>query len=193
MEKQNSKAAIALEDKREKFVNSAWKLISYVFFVAIGLWAIQTEHHWFWDPYTYHLPYPEGKVPSRIITFYALETGYYIYSTFAVFFEPKMKDRAQMFVHHVFTTFLLVSSFVGNTTKFGVPIMLLHDVADPPMEFAKLCIYTGRDSVLDMHLHRSPLILFCSWQMCSLLSSPEFSYSSVTTSSHVTSSTQSSG
>lgn len=147
MEKKNSKAAIALEEKREKFLTSGWKLISYVFFLAVGFWAIQTELYWFWDPYTYHLPYPEGKVPSRIMTFYALETGYYIYSTFAVFFEPKMKDRAQMFVHHIFTTFLLVSSYVGNTTKFGVPIMLLHDLADPPMEFAKLCIYTGYESV----------------------------------------------
>lgn len=150
MAKKSSQAAISLEDKREKFLTSGWKLLSYVVFVAVGLWAIQTEHYWFWNPYSYHLPYPEGIVPSRIIKFYALETGYYIYSTVAVFFEPKMKDRNQLFVHHIFTTFLLVSSYLGNTTKFGVPIMLLHDVADPPMELAKLCLYSGYELVSTM-------------------------------------------
>lgn len=163
-----TKVAKRLAEKREKFLNSAWKLFSYgikfttlkvnsrfthfflVFFVGYGLFAIQSEYGWFWNPYEYHLPYPSNKVPERILNFYALETGYYLYSTVAVFFEPRMKDRNQMFVHHIFTSFLLVSSYLGNTTKFGVPIMLLHDVADPPMEMAKLCIYTGVDTVYDM-------------------------------------------
>lgn len=160
---QKTKAAKALEDKREKFLTSGWKLLSYstqisadtapltipliAFFLAFGLWAIQTESHWFWDPYSYPLPYPGGQVPTRLISFYAMETGYYIFSCFAVFFEPKMKDRNQMFVHHLFTTFLLISSYVGNTTKFGVPIMLLHDLADPFLELSKLCLYSGYEFV----------------------------------------------
>jgi hypothetical protein len=32
-------------------------------------------------------------------------------------------------------------------TRFGVPIMLLHDIADPPMELAKLCLYSGYEMV----------------------------------------------
>lgn len=135
--------------------------------MAFGIWAIQPELYWFWDSYNYHVPYPSGKVPDRILNYYALETGYYIVSTFAIFFEPKMKDRTQMFVHHIFTTFLLVSSFVGNTTKFGVPIMLLHDVADPPLEFAKLCIYSGWETVRcggASSFHAS----CCSWLMSRL-------------------------
>lgn len=83
----------------------------------------------------------------KIVILYALEMGYYLFSTVAVFFEPKMKDRTQMFIHHIFTCFLIVSSYLGKITKFGVPIMLLHDVADPAMEFAKLCVYSGYKTV----------------------------------------------
>jgi ceramide synthetase len=87
------------------------------------------------------------RVREKIVYYYALETGYYVFSTFAVFFEPKMKDRGQLFIHHLFTSFLLISSWFGRMTRFGVPIMLLHDIADPPMELAKLCLYSGYEMV----------------------------------------------
>jgi len=119
-----------------------------VFFLAYGLTAIQSESDWFWNPYEYHLPYPNGnQVPLKLRNLYALEMGYYLFNTVAVFFEPKMKDRIQMFVHHVFTSFLIVTSYVMGTTKFGVPIMLLHDIADPFMELAKLSLYSGYSNV----------------------------------------------
>jgi len=149
--KMASKQAIKLEATRDKFLSSSWKLFSYSLFLALGIWSIQPELHWFWDSYNYHLPYASTnispEVPSRILSYYAAETGYYIYSTIALFWEPRTKDRGQMFVHHIFTTFLLVSSWVGGTTKFGVPIMLLHDIADPPLEFAKMCTYAGWEVV----------------------------------------------
>jgi hypothetical protein len=146
--KRKTKQARVLEAKREKFLTTAWKFLSYTFFILFGIWAIQDEHYWFWDPYSYKEPYPNGNaVPSRTLKLYALETGHYLFNTVAVFFEPKMKDRTQMFIHHLFTSFLLLSSYAGQTTRFGVPIMLLHDIADPFMELAKLFLYSGNEFV----------------------------------------------
>lgn len=46
-----------------------------------------------------------------------------------------------MLLHHGVTLSLLVSSFIGNVTKYGLAILILHDIADPLMEIAKLCFY----------------------------------------------------
>lgn len=54
-----------------------------------------------------------------------------------------MKDRTEMMIHHAVTLSLLTTSFVGNTTKYGLAILILHDLADPLMEIAKIFFYTN--------------------------------------------------
>lgn len=49
---------------------------------------------------------------SRILTYYYVGMGYYIFSMVAIFFEPKMKDRLQMMMHHLVTLTLLITSYV---------------------------------------------------------------------------------
>lgn len=72
-----------------------------------------------------------------------MATAYYIYTSFAIFFEPKMKDRNEMLLHHFVTLSLLISSYAGNVVKYGLAILILHDIADPLMEVAKMCFYTN--------------------------------------------------
>lgn len=89
---------------------AATKMLSYVFFLAFSVWALQGQWHWFWDPTVWHLG---GKItaPYRLKLLYFMETAYYIYTLFALFWEPKMKDRAQMVFHHLFTITLLTTSY----------------------------------------------------------------------------------
>lgn len=54
-----------------------------------------------------------------------------------------MKDRTIMLFHHLFTFTLLILSYFDGYTKFGVAIMLLHDLSDPFMEAAKMFNYCG--------------------------------------------------
>lgn len=133
--------------------------------VAIGLWASYEERDWFWDPYTYHLSFVGNQVPYtsfictlyyqfvrarwRIRWYYLLEITHYSFGIVHIFFEPALKDRKQMFAHHVITLILQISSYIGNTVRYGVAIMLLHDVSDPLMELAKLCLYSGLRRVSD--------------------------------------------
>lgn len=79
-----------------------------------------------------------------------MATAYYIYTSFAIFFEPKMKDRNEMMLHHVVTLSLLISSYMGNLVKYGLSILILHDIADPLMELAKICFYTNIKWVLNI-------------------------------------------
>lgn len=137
---------------RHKFVTSLWKFITYSFFVGYGLYSVSFEGSWFWTPSTYHQVFPRGTVPTLLYWYYQLETSYYLFSLLVIAWEPKMKDRAQMTLHHLVTITLLVTSYVGRMIKFGVPIMLLHDAADPFMELAKMFLYCGQETMANVSL-----------------------------------------
>lgn len=147
--KMNKKGKISEADLRSfetlkhKFNTSAWKFVSYAFFVAYGIYALKDEGSWLWEPKNYHYCFPNNTIPFLLRLYYNMATSYYIYTSFAIFFEPKMKDRNEMMLHHAVTLSLLVSSFVGNVTKYGLSILILHDVADPLMEVAKMFFYTN--------------------------------------------------
>ncbi len=114
------------------------------FLIATAIWSIQSEHYWFWDSSKWHDPYPnDGTVPFGISRLYHFEIGYYLFSLVSLYFEPKMKDFWVMVTHHLFTLTLLISSYIYGATKYGTVIMLLHDIADPLMEAAKLSLYLG--------------------------------------------------
>lgn len=134
---------------------SAWKFFSYCnsitsryklrifigFLIGVGVWAVWDQQEWFWNPLSYHDAYPGNKIPFGISTLYLLEIGYYLFALVTMFIEPGQKDFWAMFSHHLFTLTLLISSFQFGATKYGTAIMILHDLADPIMELAKISLY----------------------------------------------------
>ena len=96
--------------KQWKFVVAATKLLSYIIFLTISGIVIKRESYWFWDPNIYHYG-ANSTIPSAVKGIYFMETSYYIYTLFAMFWEPRMKDRLQMVCHHIFTITLLSTSY----------------------------------------------------------------------------------
>lgn len=128
-----------LEATRLKFVVAATKMTSYIVLLTIAYFGLCNED-WMLKPNEMHLEFRDA-VPIGVRIFYLAESSYYIYNMVAIFYEPKMKDRVQMMVHHVFTVFLLLSSYYWNAVKYGSAIAVLHDISDPLMEAAKLFNY----------------------------------------------------
>lgn len=129
------------EELQKKFKGSAWKCLAYMAFVGYGLKLARDQSAWFWDPARYHEPYPKGLLPLQVYRLYVVEIAYYLVSIVTMFIEPDLKDFWIMFIHHVFTLTLLFSSLKFGATKYGAAIMILHDVADPLMELAKILLY----------------------------------------------------
>lgn len=118
-----------------------------VVLIAFGLYVVKDQQDWFWDPSKYHDAYPGGQIPDGIRQLYRLEISHYLFSLLAMFTEPGLKDFWAMASHHLFTLTLLVTSYMFGATKYGTAIMLLHDVADPWMECAKIALYLGKEWV----------------------------------------------
>ncbi len=103
---------------------------------GFGAYALSTSE-WIWDLDRYF----DSDSSEILYYYYVLGIGYYLYSSLTVFYEPKMKDRTQLLIHHAATLTLLLSSYLANRTRYGAVIMLLHDVSDPFMEISKLGLY----------------------------------------------------
>jgi hypothetical protein len=126
---------------RFKFETAAWRLLTYTTLALTGwLLLVNSAADWLWDVRSYYSP----DRSLALCLYYWLEFGHYLYGTVAIFFEPKMKDRQQMFLHHCVTLLLLATSYVGDKMRYGAVIMLLHDVSDPLLELGKLSLYLDR-------------------------------------------------
>jgi ceramide synthetase len=63
--------------------------------------------------------------------------------------DTKRKDSKQMFIHHLATLGLLVGSWANNMTRNGTLVLLLHDIADPLLEIAKIFNYIRYEKLCD--------------------------------------------
>ena len=76
-----------------------------------------------------------------------IELSFYASGFILLFFEVPRKDRVVMGVHHLVTMGLIVLSLLGNFTRIGSFVMLLHDVNDIVLEAGKICNYLDRTNI----------------------------------------------
>ncbi|KAM0686475.1 Ceramide synthase 2 [Conglomerata obtusa] len=133
----------------QKFKGTFCRFIAYTFLILYGCYALYNQN-WLIHPRQYCLLWKNNDRPIKITRYYLTELIHYILSFVFLFLEPKMKDFFQMFLHHIITIYLIVSSHHKDLHRFGVAIMILHDLSDPIMEFGKICFYLKKQYVADI-------------------------------------------
>lgn len=66
-----------------------------------------------------------------------ISMAFYWSLSFSQFFDVKRKDFWQMFIHHEATIILMCFSWVGNLTRIGSLVLLVHDCADIFLEVSR--------------------------------------------------------
>merc|ERR1719362_2181978 len=64
----------------------------------------------------------------------------------SILLEPKRKDFAEMFLHHIVSVVVLYISYTYSFCRVGIVIMVILDPADVPLHLAKVCKYIGETS-----------------------------------------------
>jgi ceramide synthetase len=134
--------------KLMKWKESCWKLTIFTLFTLLAL-AVSHDEPWFTDTKHFwigctQLPC-ELFVSKKLLLFYCVETGFYIQAIpFLIFVETRRKDWLESMAHHVVTLALMTYSYYINFTRAGLMIMLVHDVSDIFLEWAKLARYCRR-------------------------------------------------
>lgn len=132
-----------------KLFGSTYRFFVYSVFMLYGCFTLFFED-WVFTPFNYTLTWNNNDIPSSIKFYYMMEMSHYATSTFFLFSEPKMADFHQMLLHHFVTLVLMSLSYYINLLRYGVAVMLIHDLADPFMELAKILFYLKYQRMADI-------------------------------------------
>jgi hypothetical protein len=143
------------DEKLKKWKESCWKLTIYISFTLLAL-AVSYNEPWFTD--TRHFWIGCTRLPcdlfvsKKLLLFYCVETGFYMQAIpFLIFVETRRKDWWESFAHHVVTLGLMSYSYYLNFTRVGLMVMLIHDVSDIFLEWAKLARYSRRQGLATLY------------------------------------------
>ncbi|ELP87436.1 longevity assurance factor, putative [Entamoeba invadens IP1] len=84
-----------------------------------------------WEDFPFQLP------TWKLTFFYCWELGYHFHSLVHHMSSEKRADYFENLLHHVATVFLIVFSYLNNCGRCGVLVLILHDLVDMIMYFAK--------------------------------------------------------
>ncbi|XP_014211823.1 ceramide synthase 6 [Copidosoma floridanum] len=134
--------------KLTKFCESSWRCLYYTSAFLTGLYILW-DKPWLWDINHCYYGYPYHSVSNDVWWYYMLSMSFYWSLSFSQFFDVKRKDFWQMFVHHIATIVLMCFSWVGNLTRIGSLVLLVHDSADIFLEGAKVAKYANYQRLCD--------------------------------------------
>ncbi|ELA42065.1 uncharacterized protein VICG_00914 [Vittaforma corneae ATCC 50505] len=121
-----------------------YKTIYYVSSIFLGITVLYNEK---WASKLDLLNDIKTMIPLKFKIYYFYEICFYVNELTTIMYEPKKQDFFQLFLHHITTLALMYFSFVPKYINFGVAILLLHDISDPVLEFAKIEHYMDNEVV----------------------------------------------
>lgn len=133
-----------------KFSEGMWRLSFYLFTSIYGWFFVLWDKPYLKDTMHSLYNYPHHPVKSEEWWYYNIELGFYISLLVTQFIDTKRKDFWQMFVHHIVTILLLVLSWACNFHRIGALVLAIHDIADVPLEGAKLAKYCKMQRLADL-------------------------------------------
>ena len=164
-----------------KFCEGSWRFLFYScsFLCGVGVlynkpWLWNTGACW--EQYPYHtvgwdiwLYYMLGiiifAIKNIILILTPLEIGFYVSLSITAVVDVKRKDFVQNMVHHLVTILLLGFSWSCHFIRVGTLVLIIHDCADPFLEFAKLCNYIKKQQVAEVVFG----IFTCIWVFTRLI------------------------
>lgn len=133
-----------------KIAEGMWRLSFYTFSAIYGFFFVLWDKPYRHDTMHGLYEYPHHPVASEEWWLYNIELGFYVSLVITQMIDTKRKDFWQMFIHHIVTIVLIVLSWACNFHRIGVLVMVIHDVADIPLEGAKLAKYCQYQRLADL-------------------------------------------
>lgn len=128
-----------------KFSYQGWLLIFYISSTIYGHVTLR-DKPW--------VAYPVGEneifaigdkwrtVPhTEIGWYYSYQIGFFVAELYAIFTEPRRSDFYEYLAHHIVTLYLIIFSWAGYETRIGSYVLIIHDIVDIFLCFAKITNY----------------------------------------------------
>ena len=133
--------------KAEMIAERVYKLIMHTV-TTVALFAILKNSRYlpkyllgdYQDP-QYWENYPCQVLPNYLDDLYVIKLSYHVYEQiYAMGFQYNRRDFAEISLHHIFTIFLVLFSYMSNWLPYGSMIMLIHDITDTIVSIFKLTV-----------------------------------------------------
>lgn len=128
-----------------KFSYQGWLFIFYISSTIYGHLTLR-DKPW--------VAYPVGEkeifaigdkwrtVPhTEIGWYYSYQIGFFVAELYAIFTEPRRSDFFEYLAHHIVTLYLIIFSWAGYETRIGSYVLIIHDIVDIFLCFAKITNY----------------------------------------------------
>jgi len=127
-----------------KFVCSGWEAIFYTLSASFGLYVLSQEEWSVWPTTNIWVGWPMQPFSTLFRSYYLLGLAFYTQALLSLLlFDEPRSDYVEYLLHHVVTVFLIAASFYTRIQRYGLIILLLHDVGDIFMNWAKVFKYMG--------------------------------------------------
>lgn len=124
-----------------KFCETFWRFTFYLSSSLLGIYIVHDESY-IHDSSHFFTNHPEDhQLRQQYYVYYVVEMAFYCSLLISQFSDIRRKDFIEMFVHHIATVMLISGSYITNFTEIGAVIMLVHDISDVFLEFAKMAKY----------------------------------------------------
>jgi hypothetical protein len=132
------------EKKIVKFIEALWRTIFYASFVVVGVHTLLYPDIQIWvsDPRNLYYGWPLHQVTDKMMFYYMIEFGSYIHQL--MWTEVSRSDSLEMMAHHMITLSMMLFSHLTNVHRWGTMVLILHDIADVFLEFAKCFHYMSK-------------------------------------------------
>jgi len=126
--------------KEEVFGESFWKFIS---FGTLSFFNVYISREYWARPLDLYNEYPNTRYPPISVIYFVIQVSNYVAALIQHLdgTEKKRSDWTQMLVHHFVTIVLIGGSQTVGLFRIGSIVLMLHDICDVILEFAKMCNY----------------------------------------------------
>lgn len=74
--------------------------------------------------------WPARQISGELKWYFLVQLSFWLQQLLAINLEKRRKDYAQMFIHHVVTSFLMYVAYTYRWTKIGNVILVIMDIVD---------------------------------------------------------------
>ena len=132
-----------------RFKECSWNVLFYTLSSTYGMYILWSKPDLL-QAANWAIDWPKHHVDNDHFTLYIVELSFYWSMLLAMVWNKDFGNgNKELIVHHIVTMMLFYFSWSINIVRMGSLVVLVHDIADPFMNMAKMAKYVKWDRTAD--------------------------------------------
>jgi len=112
-----------------RFTEQGWLLLYATCFWSTGMYIMYQSDYWL-NLKEMWTNWPITRIAGLTKWYYLVQLAFWLQQIFVIHIENRRSDHWQMFIHHLFTSALLIASYSIYHTRVGNAILCVMDIIE---------------------------------------------------------------